>query len=61
MAAVVQWARAHGKHISIFAAKHHTESGKPLYITSPARKYRYLWLLDFQLMSPGRHEGNATG
>jgi hypothetical protein len=30
MAAVVQWARAHGKHISIFIAKHHTESGKRL-------------------------------
>ncbi|EAQ89249.1 hypothetical protein CHGG_05868 [Chaetomium globosum CBS 148.51] len=30
MAAVVQWARAHGKHISVFAAKHDTESGKRL-------------------------------
>ncbi|EAQ93239.1 predicted protein [Chaetomium globosum CBS 148.51] len=30
MAAVVQWARAHGKHISIFVAKHDTESGKRL-------------------------------
>jgi ATP-dependent DNA helicase PIF1 len=30
MAAVVQWARAHGKHISIFVAKHETESGKRL-------------------------------
>jgi hypothetical protein len=27
MAAVVQWARAHGKHISIFVAKHDAESG----------------------------------
>ncbi|EAQ88598.1 predicted protein [Chaetomium globosum CBS 148.51] len=30
MAAVVQWARAYGKHISIFVAKHDTESGKRL-------------------------------
>jgi hypothetical protein len=30
MAAVVQWARTHGKHISIFAAKHNTEAGKRL-------------------------------
>jgi hypothetical protein len=30
MAAVLQWARAHGKHISIFIAKHHTEAGKRL-------------------------------
>ncbi|AEO59421.1 hypothetical protein MYCTH_2307709 [Thermothelomyces thermophilus ATCC 42464] len=30
MAAVVQWTRAHGKHISIFVAKHHTEAGKRL-------------------------------
>jgi hypothetical protein len=30
MAAVVQWARAHGKHISIFVAKHNTETGKRL-------------------------------
>jgi hypothetical protein len=28
MAAVVQWARAHGKHISIFVARHEAESGK---------------------------------
>ncbi|KAK0710680.1 hypothetical protein B0H67DRAFT_554777 [Lasiosphaeris hirsuta] len=30
MAAVVQWGRARGKHISIFAAKHDTEPGKRL-------------------------------
>jgi ATP-dependent DNA helicase PIF1 len=30
MTAVVQWARAHGKHISIFVAKHDTESGRRL-------------------------------
>ncbi|KAK4097206.1 hypothetical protein N658DRAFT_569463 [Parathielavia hyrcaniae] len=30
MAAVVQWVRAHGKHISIFVARHDTESGKRL-------------------------------
>ncbi|EAQ83552.1 predicted protein [Chaetomium globosum CBS 148.51] len=30
MAAVVQWARAYGKHISIFVAKHDTESAKRL-------------------------------
>jgi hypothetical protein len=30
MAAVVQWARAQGKHISIFAAKHDTEAGRQL-------------------------------
>jgi hypothetical protein len=30
MAAVVQWARAHGKHISIFVAKHNTELGTRL-------------------------------
>lgn len=30
MAAVVQCARAHGKHISIFIAKHHTEAGRQL-------------------------------
>jgi hypothetical protein len=30
MAAVVQWARARGKHISIFAAKHNTEAGRRL-------------------------------
>ncbi|KAK4118192.1 hypothetical protein N657DRAFT_716165 [Parathielavia appendiculata] len=28
MAAVVQWGRAHGKHISIFVAKHEAESGR---------------------------------
>ncbi|RXG41776.1 hypothetical protein VDGE_30528 [Verticillium dahliae] len=30
MAAIVQWARAHSKHVSIFAAKHHTEAGRRL-------------------------------
>ncbi|KAH9985933.1 hypothetical protein F4779DRAFT_624344 [Xylariaceae sp. FL0662B] len=30
MAAVVQWARARGKHISIFIAKHDVETGKQL-------------------------------
>ena len=30
MAAVVQWARAYGKHIFIFVAKHDTEVGKLL-------------------------------
>ena len=30
MIAVVQWAGAHGKHISIFIAKHDAELGKRL-------------------------------
>ena len=30
MAAVVQWARAHGKHVSIFVAKHDTVAGKKI-------------------------------
>jgi hypothetical protein len=30
MAAVVQWARERGKHVSIFVAKHDTEAGKQL-------------------------------
>ncbi len=30
MAAVVQWARLHGKHISIFVANHDIEAGRRL-------------------------------
>ncbi len=51
MAAVVQWARAHGKHISIFAAKHDTEAGKRLSIEEMSNVLRYGD--DSQLPTPG--------
>jgi hypothetical protein len=51
MAAVVQWARAHGKDISIFIAKHHTESGKRLSVEELCCVLRYGD--DSQLPTPG--------
>ncbi|EAQ93012.1 predicted protein [Chaetomium globosum CBS 148.51] len=51
MAAVVQWARAHGKHISIFVAKHDTDSGKRLSVKELCRVLRYGD--DSQLPTPG--------
>jgi hypothetical protein len=51
MAAVVQWARAHGKHISIFAAKHGTESGRRLGVEELRDVLRYGD--DSQLPTPG--------
>jgi ATP-dependent DNA helicase PIF1 len=41
MAAVVQWARAYGKHISIFVAKHDTEPGKRLRVEELRDVLRY--------------------
>jgi hypothetical protein len=51
MAAVVQWARGHGKHISIFAAQHHTEAGKRLRVEELRHVLRYGD--DSQLPTPG--------
>ena len=51
MAAVIQWARAHGKHISIFAAKHATEAGKRLSMEELSNVLRYGD--DSQLLTPG--------
>ncbi|KAK4095717.1 hypothetical protein N658DRAFT_386510, partial [Parathielavia hyrcaniae] len=51
MAAVVQWARAHGKHISIFVARHDTESGKRLRVEELGDVLRYGD--DSQLPTPG--------
>ncbi|EAQ88761.1 hypothetical protein CHGG_05380 [Chaetomium globosum CBS 148.51] len=51
MAAVVRWARAHGKHISIFVAKHDTESGKRLSAGDLCHVLRYGD--DSQLPTPG--------
>ncbi|EAQ92071.1 hypothetical protein CHGG_00306 [Chaetomium globosum CBS 148.51] len=51
MAAVVQWARAHGKDISIFVAKHDTDSGKRLSVEELCRVLRYGD--DSQLPTPG--------
>jgi hypothetical protein len=51
MAAVVQWARAHGKHISIFVAKHGTECGKRLSIEELRDVLRHGD--DSQLPTPG--------
>lgn len=51
IAAVVQWARAHGKHISIFIAKHDTKSGRRL---SAEELYHVLhYGDDSQLPTPG--------
>ena len=41
MAAVVQYARAHGRHVSIFAARHHTEAGRPVGGTKLGEVLRY--------------------
>jgi hypothetical protein len=41
MAAVVQWARAHGKHISIFVARHDTEAAKQLDMEQLSNVLRY--------------------
>jgi hypothetical protein len=51
MAAVVQWARAHGKHISIFVAKHRTEAGRQLQAEDLYNVLRYGD--DSQLPTPG--------
>jgi hypothetical protein len=51
MAAVVQWARAHSKHISIFVAKHDTEPGKRLRVEELRDVLRYGD--DSQLPTPG--------
>ena len=51
MAAVVQWARARGKHISIFIAKHDTESGRKLRTHELCDVLRYGD--DSQLPTPG--------
>lgn len=51
MAAVVQWARTHGKHISIFVARHETEAGKQLYVEKLSNLLRYGD--DSQLPTPG--------
>jgi hypothetical protein len=51
MAAVVQWARAHGKHISIFVAKHETEAGKRLSVEEVRDVLRHGD--DSQLPTPG--------
>ena len=51
MAAVVQWARAHGKHISIFIAKHDIEAGKQLRVEELSHVLRHGD--DSQLPTPG--------
>jgi hypothetical protein len=51
MAAVVQWARAHGKHISIFVTKHNTEPGRRLRVEELRDVLRYGD--DSQLPTPG--------
>jgi hypothetical protein len=51
MAAVVQWARAHGRHISIFVARHDTERGRRLRIEELRHVLRYGD--DSQLPTPG--------
>jgi hypothetical protein len=51
MAAVVQWARAYGKHISIFVARHDTESGKRLRVEELRDVLRHGD--DSQLPTPG--------
>jgi hypothetical protein len=51
MAATVQWARAHGKHISIFVAKHDTEPGRRLRVEELRHVLRYGD--DSQLPTPG--------
>jgi hypothetical protein len=51
MAAVVQWARAHGRHISIFVARHDTEPGRRLRVEELRHVLRYGD--DSQLPTPG--------
>jgi len=51
MAAVVEWARSHGKHISIFVAKHDTESGSQLHAKELCHMLRHGD--DSQLPTPG--------
>ena len=51
MAAIMQWARAQGKHISIFVAKHDTEAGKRLLVEELCDVLRYGD--DSQLPTPG--------
>ncbi len=51
MAAVVQWARAHNKHISIFMARHDTEAGRHLNAEELCEVLRYGD--DSQLPTPG--------
>jgi hypothetical protein len=51
MAAVVQWARARGKHISIFVAKHDTEAGKQIDVEQLSNALRFGD--DSQLPIPG--------
>ncbi|KAF6528270.1 hypothetical protein HZS61_008572 [Fusarium oxysporum f. sp. conglutinans] len=51
MAAIVQWARAQGKHISIFVAKHDTKAGKRLRVEELCDVLRYGD--DSQLPTPG--------
>jgi hypothetical protein len=51
MAAVLQWARAHGKHISIFVARHDTEPGRRLGVEELRNVLRYGD--DSQLPTPG--------
>ncbi|KNB04282.1 hypothetical protein FOXG_22453 [Fusarium oxysporum f. sp. lycopersici 4287] len=51
MAAIVQWARAQSKHISIFVAKHDTKAGKRLRVEELCDVLRYGD--DSQLPTPG--------
>ncbi|KAK6854926.1 hypothetical protein PG995_009114 [Apiospora arundinis] len=51
MAAVVQWARARGRHISVFAARHDTEAGRRLSAEQLGDVLRYGD--DSQLPTPG--------
>jgi hypothetical protein len=51
MAAVVQWARAHGRHISIFVARRDTEPGRRLRVEELRHVLRYGD--DSQLPTPG--------
>jgi hypothetical protein len=51
MAVVVQWARAHGRHISIFVAKRDTEPGRRLRVEELRDVLRYGD--DSQLPTPG--------
>jgi hypothetical protein len=51
MATVVQWARAHGRHISIFIARNDTEPGRRLRVEELRHVLRYGG--DSQLPTPG--------
>ncbi|KAH8645343.1 hypothetical protein BX600DRAFT_485118 [Xylariales sp. PMI_506] len=50
-AAVVQWARAHGKHISVFIARHVTEDGRQLSADELSRVL--LYGDDSKIQTPG--------